>query len=33
MRDLKDTHPRIYKCFKEKGYHTVRHAFPENERR
>ena len=23
MRDLKDTYPWIYKCFKEKGYHTV----------
>ena len=23
MRYLKDTYPWIYKCFKEKGYHTV----------
>ena len=23
MRNLKDTYPWIYKCFKEKGYHTV----------
>ena len=24
MKNLKDTHPWIYKCFKEKGYQTLR---------
>ena len=26
MRDLETTHPWVYKCFKEKGHHTVRRS-------
>ena len=26
MRELKTKHPFVYKCFKEKGYHTVRRS-------